>query len=61
MAAEKGREFLAGLGQRDGGLGAELVHGGWVAAELLSDLQPRFARLAHDRRGGVVIEVNHCE
>ena len=41
MAAEEGREFFAGVGQRDGGPGADLVHGGRVAAEFLGDVATR--------------------
>src|SRR5580698_9614908 len=59
IAAEETGEFFAGIGQGDGGLGAVLVHGRWIAAELFSDMQPRFTRLAHDGGGGVVIKVNH--
>ena len=59
MAAEKRRELFARVGQRDAGARAGLVHGRRIAADLLGDVQPGFARLAHDGRGGVVIEVNH--
>ena len=59
MAAEKRRELFARVGERGGRARAELVHGRRIAADLLGDVQPGLARLAHHRRGGVVIEVNH--
>ena len=59
MAAEERGEFFARLGQRGIRARAVLVRAGRVAADFLGGVQPGFARLAHDRRGGVVIEVNH--
>ena len=59
MTAEKLRELLARIGERDARARAGLVHGRRIAADLLGDVQPGFACLAHHGRGGVVIEVNH--
>ena len=59
MTAEKRRELLARIGERDGRARAGLVHGRRIAADFFGDGKPGFARLAHHGRGGVVIEVNH--
>src|SRR5260221_8200059 len=59
MAAQKRRELVARVGERDARARAGLVHGRRIAAGLLGHVQPGFARLAHHGRGGVVIEVNH--
>ena len=59
VAVEKSGKFFPGIGQGNRGPGAGLMHGGRVATDLLGDMLPGFARLAHDRRGGVIIEVDH--
>ena len=59
MTTEKRGELFARIGKRDGRARAGLVHGRRIAADLFGDVQPGFARLAHDGRGGVVVKVNH--
>mgnify|MGYP003487614180 CR=1 FL=1 len=38
---------------------AELVWAGGIAMDLFSGLEPGFPGLAHDGRGGIVIEIMH--
>ena len=59
MTAQIRRELFARVSERDARARAGLVHGRRIAANLFGDVEPGFARLAHDGRGGVVIEVNH--
>ena len=58
-AAEEVREFFAGVGHRFVGGETEGVRAGGVAVDFLGGVQPGFPRLAHDRRSGVVIEIEH--
>ena len=59
VTAEERGELFARLGHGLAGRRAKLVRAGRIAGDLLGGVQPGLARLAHDRRGGVVVEINH--
>ena len=59
MATQEGGEFFARLGHGLVGRRAELMRAGRITGDVLGGVQPGLARLAHDRRGGVVVKINH--
>src|SRR5207244_4444157 len=59
IAAEKTGELLARALQRGVRPRAEPMRAGGIADELLRRLEPGLFRLRQQRRGGVVIEVEH--
>ena len=59
VATQERGEFFARLGHGLVGRRAELVRAGRIAGDVLGGVQPGLARLAHDRRGGVMVKINH--
>ena len=59
MAAEKMRESFTRFPERGAGATPDLMRAGRIARNLLGGIEPGFARLAHHRRGGIVVEINH--
>ncbi len=57
--AKKRGELFARPDHGLAGRRPELMRAGRVAGDVLGGIQPVLARLAHDRRGGVVVEINH--
>ena len=60
MAAEKMRESFTRFPERGAGATPDLMRAGRIARNLLGGLEPGFARLAHHRCGGVMVEINHA-
>ena len=60
MAAEEGREFFTRLAQRDVRALADAMRAGRIAGDGFRRVEPGVARLADDRRGGVMVEINHA-
>ena len=59
VAAEKRGELLAGVRERGVRARADAVRAGGIADESLACDEPRLARDGRERRGGVVVEINH--
>ena len=59
QTAEEARELFARVNHGLAGRRAELVRAGRIAGDVLGGIQPGLARLADDRRGGIMVEINH--